>query len=409
MKCRHCNNLLTNEVIDLGFHGPSNALLENIDNNDNEKEYSLKVYVCEKCWLVQTIDLVDEKKLFDTNYVYFSAYSSSWLIHCKNYVAMIVKKLGLSKKSLVYEVASNDGYLLKNFLDYDIPCIGVEPTSSTAKIARQMGVKTIEKFFGKASSNDLIQAYGKGDLVIANNVLAHVPDINDFLNGFELILKDDGIATFEFPHLLQLLKFNQFDTIYHEHFSYLSLISLRTIFEFNGLHIFQVEEIPTHGGSLRIYAQRKESGNLPEDISVSNVLEKEKVYGLENIPTYKSLQSNAKNIVNDFYNFIKKKEMENKKIGFYGAAAKGNTFINYAKLDEQHIRYIVDLNPNKIGKYTPSSNIPIVNIEVLTEDKPDYIIILPWNLKTEIISQLRDICDWNPTYVCLIPNYQEYK
>jgi SAM-dependent methyltransferase len=406
MNCRHCNSKLNTVFIDLGSAPLSNAYLSSSQLHEAEKYYPLRVLVCDECWLVQTEDYVNASEVFNNDYAYFSSFSTTWLEHCKRYVDDIILRFGLSQKSNVVEIASNDGYLLQYVKVRNIPCLGIEPTASTASAAREKGIPTIEDFFGVRLAYDLVSQNQQADLMIANNVLAHVPDINDFLKGFTLLLKPEGIATFEFPHLLNLVTHNQFDTIYHEHFSYLSLHAVDQIFEHNGLAVFDVEEIPTHGGSLRVYSQKKESGHYPISTRFINLLEREARAGIKTVGYYTGFQSKAEKIKDELLNFLLQAKKEHKKIAAYGAAAKGNTLFNYAGIRRDLVSYVVDSNPSKQGKYLPGSHIPILSEESIHKDKPEYVLVLPWNLRDEIMKQLSYIREWNGQFVIAVPKLE---
>ena len=362
--------------------------------------------ICDCCWLVQTDDFVRAEELFSDNYSYFSSFSSTWLEHAKTYVEKMTLLFGLNDESTVVEVAANDGYLLQYFQDKSIPCYGIEPTHSTAQAAKGKGIEIIEAFFGAEQARELQKHGRQADLVVANNVLAHVPDINDFVEGFSILLKPAGVATFEFPHLLKLVEQNQFDTIYHEHYSYLSLTSARTILEANGLTVFDVEELPTHGGSLRIYAQRSGSGRHPAGEAVKNLQKKEHRSGISSIGYYQGFQSRAEKIRADFLLFLHDAKEQGKNVAAYGAAAKGNTLLNFAGVGPDLLPYVVDKNPVKQGRYMPGSQIPIVEENKLEADKPDYVLILPWNLKKELMSQLEYIRRWGGQFVVTVPELE---
>lgn len=404
MKCRHCDTELTLPLIDLGSSPPSNAYLTTRTLKAPEKWFPLKVLVCNNCWLVQTEDFADAHELFDADYAYFSSFSSSWLTHAERYVTQMAERFCLNSQSLVVEVAANDGYLLQYVQQKNIPCLGIEPTNSTANAAREKGIEIVEDFFGVALATELVRQGKQADLTAANNVLAHVPDINDFVSGFSLLLKPDGVATFEFPHLLQLIQHAQFDTIYHEHFSYLSLTAVQRIFDYNGLQVFDVETIPTHGGSLRVFAQRKDMGTRAVTKAVSDMLMLESDSGIASENYYANFQDRANTIKNDLISFLINTKKQGKKIIAYGAAAKGNTLINYAGIREDLITHVVDLNPAKQGKFLPGSRIPIVDEQMIRKNQPDYVLILPWNLTTEITQQLDYIRTWGGKFVTAIPD-----
>lgn len=389
MNCRHCAARLKLELIDLGSSPPSNAYLSAEGLLGPEKTYPLKVMICEQCWLAQTLDFAQADELFSAEYAYFSSFSTTWLQHAERYVADMVERYHLRRDSRVVEVASNDGYLLQYVKARGISCFGIEPTASTARAAREKGIETLESFFGAELGASLAAAGKQADLMAANNVLAHVPDINDFLSGFTNLLKPDGVATFEFPHLLRLLEQNQFDTIYHEHFSYLSLTALQTIFRHNGLSVFDVEEISTHGGSLRVFTQRMAYGGRAVTDHVGRLLEREAAAGLASVAGYGGFQSRAERVKDDLLAFLIEAKRQGKRVAAYGAAAKGNTLLNFAGIRRDFIAYVVDLNPAKQDKYMPGSRIPIVDEARVLADRPDYVMILPWNLKSEVMSQLR--------------------
>jgi SAM-dependent methyltransferase len=356
--------------------------------------------------LVQTEDFTQAKELFDADYAYFSGFSTSWLEHSERYVSEMCSRFGLGAHSHVVEVAANDGYLLQYVQARNIPCTGVEPTASTANAARSKGIDIVEEFFGVELAKKMIADGKQADLTAANNVLAHVPDINDFVKGFSILLKQDGVATFEFPHLLNLLLETQFDTIYHEHFSYLSLTAILRVFAANGLAVFDVEELPTHGGSLRVFAQRKDTGRHPISMQVAQILEAEKSSGILNTDYYRDFQSRTNHIKYELTRFLLDAKRDGKRVAAYGAAAKGNTLLNYAGIRADLIEFVVDLNPAKQDKYMPGSRISIVNEERLKEEKPDYVLILPWNLKSELDIQLAYVKAWGGKLVTAVPTLQ---
>ncbi len=403
MKCRHCAAPLQLTLIDLGSSPPSNAYLTEQTLHEPEKWFPLRVLVCEQCWLAQTEDFSRANELFDADYAYFSAFSTSWLAHCERYVADMAKRFSLESGSHVVEVAANDGYLLQYVRAHGIPCTGIEPTASTAAAARTRGIPIVEDFFGVRLAQELAAQGKQADLMVANNVLAHVPDINDFVAGFTTLLKPQGVATFEFPHLMRLVNENQFDTIYHEHFSYLSLGTVGRIFAKAGLDIFDVEEHPTHGGSLRVFAQRADSGKQPRSRSVDDLLSREAEAGMLNAAYYADFQARADKVKNDFLSFLLQAKRDGMRVAAYGAAAKGNTLLNYAGVRPDLVSFVVDRNPAKQGKYLPGSRIPIVAPELLAERKPDYVLILPWNIAEEVRTQQRQIRDWNGRFVAAIP------
>jgi C-methyltransferase C-terminal domain/Putative zinc binding domain/Methyltransferase domain len=403
MKCRHCDAAVTLPFVDLGSSPPSNAYLTPAQLQAPESYYPLRVLVCEKCWLVQTEDFAGFDDMFSSEYAYFSSFSSTMMQHVKAYSHAMTERFGLNAQSCVVEVASNDGYLLKNFKAAGIPCYGVEPTASTAAAARAIGIESIEEFFGKKLAARLVSEGREADLTAANNVLAHVPDINDFVSGFAQLLKDHGVSTFEFPHLMNLVKDAQFDTIYHEHFSYLSLTAVCTIFKANGLDVFDVEEIPTHGGSLRVYAQKSSTGKHAIDPRVAALLAREEALGMKTAAYYGKTQADAVKIKRDLLKFLLKAQEEGKTVAAYGAAAKGNTLLNYAGVRDDLVKFVIDLNPAKQNKFMPGSHIPMVGAEALEKEKPDYMLILPWNLEKEIKAQLAAKHKVSWQYVIAVP------
>lgn len=404
MKCRHCANELTLTLIDLGSAPPSNSYLSEINLWAPERWYPLRVLVCDSCWLAQTEDYAHHSEFFSEDYAYFSSYSSSWLKHSEQYIEEMAERFGLGPDSLVVEVAANDGYLLQYAKARGIPCFGIEPTASTAAAARKRGIEIIEEFFGEEQGKALAAQGRKADLMVANNVLAHVPDINDFLAGFAEMLADDGVATFEFPHLLQMVTENQFDTIYHEHFSYLSLIAVEAIMRHNGLSVFDVAELATHGGSLRVFAQRSDLGRREVNAAVGELINRERAMGMAARSFYEGFQARANRVKNDLYLFLVEAMRGGKRVVGYGAAAKGNTLLNYAGVRPDLLPYVVDLNPAKQGRYLPGSRIPIVTEDVLRKERPDYVLILPWNIKTEVMQQLDYIRDWGGQFVTAVPS-----
>ena len=403
MKCRHCQASLTLPLIDLGSAPPSNAYLTEKALHAVEKYFPLRVLVCTECWLVQTEDYTGADELFSADYAYFSSFSTTWLEHAERYVSDMAKRFDLSAHSHIVEVAANDGYLLQYAKAKGIPCLGVEPTTSTAEAARAKGIEIVEDFFGVKLATELVSQGKQADLIVANNVLAHVPDINDFVAGFSTLLKPAGVATFEFPHLLQLVSENQFDTIYHEHYSYLSLTAVKRVFEHNGLSVFDVEELPTHGGSLRVYAQRTDSAIHEISPSVTSLLERETSAGIATSEYYAGFQEKANKVKNDFLSFLIEANQAGKTVAGYGAAAKGNTLLNYAGIRPDLLPYVVDRNPAKQDKFLPGCRIPIFDEQQLKLSRPDYVIILPWNLKAEVVEQLSYIREWGGHFVTAVP------
>jgi 2-polyprenyl-3-methyl-5-hydroxy-6-metoxy-1,4-benzoquinol methylase len=403
MNCRFCNTALHHEFIDLVNAPPSNSFLTEEQLNEPETSYPLKLYVCEKCWLVQIDEYKKFDEIFGRNYVYFSSYSRSWLDHSRQYVDAITGRLGLNSTSQVVEIASNDGYLLQYFRKKRIPCLGIEPTRSTAQVAREKGIPVIEDFFGTALAHELVYQGKRADLLIGNNVLAHVPNINDFVQGLRLALKDEGVITMEFPHLMRLVEQNQFDTIYHEHFSYFSFIAVQRIFEAHDLVIFDVEELPTHGGSLRIYAGHRHDWAKDVSANINRLLNMEIAAGMKKVDYYQAFQAKADQVKSELLSFFVQQKQARKKVAAYGAAAKGNTLLNYCGIRKDMILFVVDASPHKQGKFLPGSHIPIVGERQLKKVKPDYVIILPWNIQEEITDQLSYIREWNAKFVVPIP------
>ncbi|MDO8412502.1 MAG: class I SAM-dependent methyltransferase [Gallionellaceae bacterium] len=403
MKCRHCQTELALSLVDLGAAPPSNAYLTRQTLHAPEKHFPLRVLVCTKCWLVQTEDYAGADELFSSDYAYFSSYSTTWLTHAEQYVANMAQRFALNGNSHIVEVAANDGYLLQYAKARGIPCLGVEPTTSTADAARAKGIEIVEAFFGVKLAQQLSRQGKQADLTAANNVLAHVPDINDFVAGFAVLLKPAGVATFEFPHLLRLVSENQFDTIYHEHYSYLSLTAVQRIFEHNGLSVFDVEELPTHGGSLRVYAQRRDSGSHAINASVANMLQREAQAGMTQPAFYGGFQAKADQVKNDLLAFLIEAKRSGKKVAGYGAAAKGNTLLNYAGVRPDLLPYVVDRNPAKQDKFLPGCRIPIMAEAHLKQGRPDYVVILPWNLRAEVMEQLAYIRAWGGQFVTAVP------
>lgn len=406
MICRHCESQLKLPLVDLGSAPLSNAYLSENALHAPEKWFPLRVLVCEHCWLAQNVDFNQCNELFDDDYAYFSSFSSSWLTHSERYVADMVKRFKLTVDSHFVEVAANDGYLLQYVKLLNIPCIGVEPTSSTAASARAKGIPIVEDFFGVRLAKELVAMGKHADLATANNVLAHVPDINDFVAGFATLLKPQGVATFEFPHLFRLIIGNQFDTIYHEHFSYLSLTAVDSIFATNGLSVFDVEEHSTHGGSLRVFAQRSDTGSQARSTRVNELLQREAMAGMVAADFYTGFQAKTDNVKNDFITFLIEAKRQGKTVVAYGAAAKGNTLLNYCGIRVDLISFVVDRNPAKQGKYMPGSRIPIVDEPRLHQEKPDYVVILPWNLKAEVIEQIDYIRNWGGKFVTVVPHLE---
>lgn len=406
MKCRHCGAVVHRPFLDLGSAPPSNAYLTPAALNGPEIWYPLRLLVCEQCWLVQTEDHAGREALFGADYAYFSSFSVSWLRHAQAYVQAMLLRFGLTAQSCVAEVAANDGYLLQYVQQAGVPCYGIEPTASTAAAARARGIDIVERFFGVELARELVAQGRQADLMAANNVLAHVPDINDFVAGFALLLKPAGVATFEFPHLLRMVQECQFDTVYHEHYSYLSLTSVQRIFAANGLQVFDVEQLPTHGGSLRVYAQRGDVGQRVVMPAVAALLAAEQAAGMTGPDFYAGFQREAVRIKHELLAFLLQARRDGLKVAAYGAAAKGNTLLNFAGVRPDLLPYVVDLNPAKRGHCMPGSRIPIVDEAQLKADRPDHVLILPWNLREEITAQLAYIREWGGRFVTAVPGLQ---
>jgi SAM-dependent methyltransferase len=400
--CRFCNELLTNIFVDLGDAPLSNSFLTIKETNTKEVFHPLCAYVCDKCLLVQLPEFESPEYIF-REYPYFSSYSTTWLKHAEKFVERIIKKYDFNRKSAIIEIASNDGYLLQYFKKKNIPILGIEPAANVAKVAQQKGIPTLVKFFGANTAKELVKNSKQADCIIANNVLAHVPDLNDFVKGLKILLKQEGIITIEFPHLLQLIKNNQFDTIYHEHFSYFSLIVIEKIFSFHGLTVFNVDELSTHGGSLRVYVKHLENTKMKIEKNVSKILEIEKKLGLSDISSYSKFSKDVEYIKKQMCDFFIKVKKDGKKVVGYGAAAKGNSLFNYCKIENKDVEYVVDKNPHKQGLFLPGSHISIKNPKYIMETKPDYVIILPWNIKEEIMEENAFICKWGGKFVIPIP------
>lgn len=406
MKCRFCQNPLTREFIDLQNSPPSNSYLTAEQLGEPEVFYPLRVFVCDKCFLVQIDEFKKAEEIFDKNYAYFSSFSKSWLEHSRKYVEMMCARFGFDENAQVIEIASNDGYLLQFFKQKNIPVLGIEPTLSTARAAREKGIESWTEFFGVELAQKLAAENRQADLLLGNNVLAHVPDINDFVAGLKIALKPDSIITMEFPHLLQLVANNQFDTIYHEHFSYLSLHTTKQIFAKQNLTIFDVEELSTHGGSLRIFAKHAENETHKISPNVANLSAKEIEAGLTDLDYYGGFQPKAEKIKFDLLAFLIEQKRSGKKIAAYGAAAKGNTLLNYCGIKTGLIDFVVDVSPFKQNLFLPASHIPIVDESFIRKEKPDFIMVLPWNIKEEIFNQLGYIREWNGKFVTAIPKLQ---
>ena len=403
MNCRHCESPLLHVFVDLGFAPPSNAYLTADDLKKPETYFPLKLFVCDHCWLVQTEDYARADALFSHDYAYFSSTSSSWLEHAARYAKMIRSRLGLGKESFVIEVAANDGYLLKNFMAAGIPCLGIEPTASTAAAAESMGIPIRREFFGTTLAKNLVAEGKQADLIAGNNVYAHVPDINDFTVGLRAALKPGGTITLEFPHLLRLIEHAQFDTVYHEHFSYLSLHTVNRIFKAAGLRVWDVEELPTHGGSLRVYGCHADDARAITP-AVAILREEETRRGLRDLATYRDFQPRADRVKNDLAAFLIEQKRAGKFVAAYGAAAKGNTLLNYAGIKPDLLPYVCDAAHSKQGKFLPGTHIPILSPAALRERQPDYVLILPWNIADEVMSQHGYVQEWDGKFAVAVPD-----
>jgi hypothetical protein len=402
MKCRHCGTTLVHTFLDLGFAPPSNAYLGTEDLRRPEKYFPLTIKVCEACWLVQTEDYAQADELFSADYAYFSSISSSWLAHAADYVRKMTTTLGLGAGSFVIEVASNDGYLLRNFLAAGIPCLGIEPTASTAAAAEQLGIPVRREFFGERLGRELSAAGQQADLIAGNNVYAHVPDINDFTRGLKAALKRGGTITLEFPHLMQLIDQVQFDTVYHEHFSYLSLYTVGRIFKDCGLQVYDVEQIPTHGGSLRVYGCHDDDARSMT-AAVQQLLGQEQQQGLQRLETYLAFQPKADAIKDALLAFLLEQKRLGRKVAAYGAAAKGNTLLNYAGVKPDLLPIVCDAAAAKQHKYMPGSHIPILPPAALQERPVDYVLILPWNIAAEVRQQYAWLRERGTRFVTAVP------
>jgi len=402
VKCRHCNTLLVHTFLDLGFAPLSNAYLTAADLSKPEKYYPLKVMVCNQCWLVQTEDYAKADELFSPEYAYFSSTSSGWLTHAKQYAEKMTKELGLNAQSLVIEVASNDGYLLKNFVAAGIPCLGIEPTDSTAAVAEQLGIPVMKEFFGEGLGQQLTAKGQQADLIAGNNVYAHVPDINDFTRGLKAVLKPGGTITLEFPHLMRLIEHAQFDTVYHEHFSYLSLQTVSRIFAAAGLRVWNVEELSTHGGSLRVYGCHHDDLRSTQ-AALCSVLQAEIQHGLQDLNTYLKFQPRADKIKDDLLSFLIEQKRLGKKVAAYGAAAKGNTLLNYAGVKPDLVEFVCDAAQAKQGKFMPGSHVPILHPIAMLNRTLDYVLVLPWNIAPEVVQQNAALKTKGVRFVTAVP------
>lgn len=406
MKCHHCQTELEHVFLDLGFAPPSNSYLTTAQLRQSEKTYPLKLYVCDNCWLVQTEDNDSGEELFHDDYAYFSSVSKMLLDHAKRYCDGITERLGLTKDSYVIEVASNDGYLLRNFVESGVPCLGIEPTAGTAEVAAGLGIPQLGEFFGEKLGKRLALEGKKADLMIGNNVYAHVPDINDFTRGFKHALKPEGTVTLEFPHLLSLMTWNQFDTVYHEHYSYLSLRTVSKIFEAAGLRVYDVEQISTHGGSLRVYGCHAESKKQIGD-NVAVILREESTFGLTDIDTYLAFQPRVEKIADDFVSFLIEQKRSGKKVAACGAAAKASTLMNFAGVRPDLLAFVSDAAPSKQNKFIPGCHVPVLPPSALQEYKPDWVVVFAWNIAAEIMESQSVVKEWGGRFMVVIPELKE--
>jgi len=405
--CRACGGRLTVTMADLGLQPASNAFIASLDTAHEEKRYPLRAKVCESCKLVQVDYDVAPQELFG-NYVYFSSYSDDWLAHAKEYCDMAARRFALDSESLVVELASNDGYLLKNFINMGVPVLGIDPSDTVAAAAEKIGVPTLVEFFGESVAKDLVAGGRQADLIVGNNVLAHVPLLNDFVAGIALLLKPTGTATIEFPHLLELIEHVEFDTIYHEHYSYFSLFAIEQVFSRHGLRIYDVEQLPTHGGSLRIFASHSNRSDLEDSALLRKLRAEESAAGLTDLATYLRFAESVENCRRSLLAFLAGAKRDGKTVAAYGAAAKGNTLLNFCGVTPADISQVADRNPHKQSKFLPGTHIPVVSPETLLRSRPDYVLILPWNLQEEIRLQLQRINKWGGRFVTPVPVVRVY-
>ncbi len=404
-RCRFCDTALVHTFVDLGMSPFSNAFIKPEQYRAMEPFYPLHAYVCDCCFLVQ-LEEFESPQYFFSDYVYFSSYSDSWLQHAKTYTEQMIHRFGFNAKSQVIEIASNDGYLLRYFKEQGIPVLGIEPAENVAKVAQAAGIQTLTKFFGVGTAKEIAASGTQADLLLGNNVLAHVPDVNDFVAGMKLVLKSDGVITVEFPHLLQLLANNQFDTIYHEHFSYLSFTTAEKIFAKHGLTLFDVEELPTHGGSLRVYVQHAESRRHAVSAGVESLKKREIAAGITDLNTYRRFSENVRATKRNLLDFLVRAKREGKSVVGYGAPAKGNTLLNYCGIGTDFLDYTVDRSPHKQGLFLPGTRIPVYEPERIRLTRPEYVLILPWNIKDEIIEQMSYVRKWGAQFVVPIPRIE---
>lgn len=402
-KCRFCNSELNYSVVDLGMSPLCQKHVKPENANDMEKFYPLHAYICQKCWLMQLEQFATPDEIFADDYAYFSSYSESWLEHARKYTELMISRFNLKSTSFVVEIASNDGYLLQWFLQNGISVLGIDPAANVAEVAIKKGIKTEVKFFGKKAVRQLVEKYGKADLLVGNNVLAHVPDINDFVAGMKDMLAANGVITMEFPHLQRLIEKNEFDTIYHEHFSYLSFIAVNRIFSHHGITLFDVEELPTHGGSLRIYGRHTDDVSKEVTDRAKELIQRELDLGFESLEYYSKFEEQVKETKRKLLDFLIDAKRKGKIIIGYGAPGKGNTLLNYCGIKTDFLDYTVDMSPHKQNNLLPGSHIPILHPDMIKKTKPDYVLILPWNLKDEIINQHKYIREWGGKFVVPIP------
>ena len=405
--CRFCGYRLEHTFVDLGASPLAQSFLSEEQLSQMEPFYPLHVYVCGNCFLVQLQEFVAPESIF-SDYLYFASYSDSWLAHAKAYTDLIVERFLINQEGLVVEIASNDGYLLQYFVEKKIPVLGIEPAANVAAVATQKGIPSLVKFFNTDTARELVAKGQRADLLLGNNVLAHVPDINNFVAGMKILLKPTGVITMEFPHLMRLMEENQFDTVYHEHFSYFSFLAVEKIFASHGLTLFDVQELPTHGGSLRIFARHEEDSSKPVGPCVTELRAREKLAGFDQLQTYSRFAEQVKETKRELLEFLINAKRSGKKIAAYGAAAKGNTLLNYCAIRTDFLDYVVDRSPHKQGKFLPGVRIPIYPPEHIRETQPDYLLILPWNLKDEIIKQNAYLREWGGQFVVPIPKVSVY-
>jgi hypothetical protein len=401
--CRFCSSELKHSFVDLGMSPLANSYIASENLQKMEPFYPLHAFICDQCFLVQLKEFESPQSIF-SDYAYFSSYSQSWLEHASNYVDMMVERFGFDTDSQIIEVASNDGYLLQYFKKKDIPVLGIEPAANVAKVAIEAGIPSITEFFGEQTATDVVASGKRADLLLGNNVLAHVPDLNDFVKGLKILLNKTGVITLEFPHLQRLIEQTQFDTIYHEHFSYFSCITIQKVFSAHGLVLFDVDELGTHGGSLRVYARHDDDASKPVSSNVSRLIDKETAAGFADIDFYRSFESAVISTKQNLLEFLIQAKREGKSIVGYGAAAKGNTLLNYCGVRTDFIDYVVDRSPHKQDHYLPGTHIPIYSPERIKETKPDYLLILPWNIKKEVMEQMHYVRDWGCKFLTLIPD-----